>query len=216
MCVLILIQPDFGSMAVIFSVWLLMLLLMGIKKKHAIVFLLIILILSAISWQFLLHDYQQSRILTFISPNTDPLGAGYNVRQSMIAIGSGGIWGRGLGLGTQSQLHFLPISEADFIFASISEELGFVGAFVIFVLYLIFFYRLFKILKDIKDDFGLFLVFGLSAMFFVQVIINIGMCVGVLPVTGLPLPFVSYGGSFLVISLISIGIIQSVKMRSLV
>ncbi len=213
-CLLILIQPDFGSMAVIFSIWILMLILTGVKKKHILIFFLIILITAIFSWQFLLLDYQQDRILTFINSDIDPLGTGYNVHQSMIAVGSGGIWGRGLGLGTQSQLHFLPISEADFIFASISEELGFVGIIVIFVLYFIFFYRLFKIMCGIKDDFGLFLIFGLSAMFFVQVVINIGMCVGILPVTGLPLPFVSYGGSFLIISLISIGIIQSVKMRN--
>ncbi|MBU4481981.1 rod shape-determining protein RodA, partial [Candidatus Parcubacteria bacterium] len=204
-CLLILIQPDFGSMAVIFLIWILMLMLTGVKKKHILIFLLIILITAVFSWQFLLRDYQQDRILTFINPNADPLGAGYNVRQSMIAIGSGGLWGRGLGLGTQSQLRFLPISEADFIFASISEELGFVGALVIFILYFIFFFRLFKILRSLKDDFGLFLIFGLSAMFFIQVVINTGMCAGVLPVTGLPLPFVSYGGSFLIISLISIG-----------
>lgn len=213
-CALVLIQPDFGSMTVIFLVWFGLLWFAGIKNKHFLIFLLILIMAATISWNFFLEDYQQSRILTFLNPEIDPLGAGYNVRQSMIAIGSGGLWGRGLGLGTQSQLHFLPISEADFIFSALSEELGFVGVVVIFILYFIVFQRLFKIIRNTKDDFGVFLVFGLTLMFFIQIVINIGMGVGLLPVTGLPLPFVSYGGSFLLISLISVGIIQSVKIRN--
>lgn len=213
-CFLLMLQPDFGSMAVFFFIWLAMLWVTGINKKHFFIFLLLALLVAVISWQFFLHDYQKDRILTFLKPGADPLGAGYSVRQSIIAIGSGGIWGRGLGLGTQSQLHFLPVSEADFIFAALTEELGFIGAVVIFTLYFILFYCLFKVMKRVKDDFALFLVFGLSLMFFIQVAINIGMVVGVLPVTGLPLPFVSYGGSFLIVSLISIGVVQSVKIRN--
>ncbi len=213
-CFLVLLQPDFGSMLVIFLVWLAALWLMGVNKKHLIIFFMIILLLTLMGWQFFLRDYQKDRILTFLNPSANPLGAGYSVRQSIIAIGSGGLWGKGLGSGTQSQLHFLPISEADFIFASLAEELGFAAAFFIFILYFIIFYRLFKIMRQIKDPFGLFLVFGLCLMFFIQVVINIGMVVGVLPVTGLPLPFVSYGGSFLLVSLASIGIIKSVKIRS--
>lgn len=212
-CFLVILQPDFGSMLVVFLVWLVMLWIAGVNRKHFLIFLLIGLIVAIISWQFFLHDYQKDRVLTFLSPGSDPLGAGYSIRQSMIAIGSGGIWGRGLGLGTQSQLHFLPVSEADFIFAVLAEELGFIGVSVIFVLYLIIFVRIFKIIRQVKDDFGLFLVFGLGLIFFIQLVINIGMAIGVLPVTGLSLPFISYGGSFLIVSLISVGIIQSVKVR---
>jgi len=212
-CVLTALQPDIGSMSVIVLIWLGMLWLAGIKRKHLIIFLVIIVIITSFSWALLLRDYQKARILTFLNPQLDPLGIGYNTQQSLIAIGSGGLTGRGLGLGTQSQLHFLPVSEADFIFSALAEELGFIGIIVIFILYFIIFYRLFKIMKHAKDDFGLFLTFGFSLMFFIQLIINIGMAIGILPVTGLPLPFVSYGGSFLIISLIAIGIIQSVRLR---
>jgi len=212
-CVLTLLQPDFGSMVVILSVWFGMLWLAGINKKHLLIFLVVLLLISLVGWQFFLHDYQKTRILSFINPQIDPLGASYNTRQSIIAIGSGGMFGKGLSLGTQSQLHFLPVSEADFIFASIGEELGFVGLLFVFILYLLFFFRSFKIMKKAKNNFSLFLVFGFSLMFFIQLIINVGMVIGLLPVTGLPLPFVSYGGSFLLISLIAVGIMQSINLR---
>jgi rod shape determining protein RodA len=212
-CILLLLQPDFGSMAVIFGIWFGMLWLAGINKKHILIFLLILVLISALGWQFILHDYQKNRLLTFLNPQLDPLGIGYNTRQSMVAIGAGGFLGRGLSLGTQSQLHFLPISEADFIFAALAEELGFVGVLFIFILYLILFYALFKIMRKAKDNFSLLTVFGFNLMFFIHLVINVGMTIGFLPVTGLPLPFVSYGGSFLLISLIGIGIIQSIKLR---
>jgi len=213
-CVLVLLQPDFGSMAVIFLVWIAMLWFHGFNKKYFLFFLIIVLLMAIVSWQFLLAPYQKERVLTFLNPQADLLKSGYNVHQSMVAIGSGGLWGRGLGLGTQSQLHFLPVSEADFIFAALGEELGFIGASVLFVLYLIVFYRLFKIIKNTKDDFGTFLVFGFAMIFFIQLVINVGMAVGILPVTGLPLPFVSYGGSFLIMSLIAVGMVQGIKIRS--
>lgn len=212
-CILTMLQPDFGSTAVILFIWFGMLCFSGINKKHLLIFLLILIVVSTLGWQFILHDYQKIRILSFINPQADLLGAGYNTNQSIIAIGSGGLFGKGLSQGTQNQLHFLPVSEADFIFSAIGEELGFIGLFAIFILFIIFFFRIFKILKNTKSDFGVYLISGFCLMFFVQMVINIGMAVGALPVTGLPLPFVSYGGSFLVISLISIGIIQSVKLR---
>lgn len=213
-CLLVILQPDFGSMIVIFCIWLGMIWLSGSKRKYFIGLFLILLISAFIGWQFFLQTYQKERILTFLNPSADILGSGYNVQQSIIAIGSGGFSGRGLGLGTQSQLHFLPVSEADFIFSVLGEELGFIGTTLIFILYVIFFYRMFRIIEAAKDDFGAFMVFGFATLFFVQILINIGMAVGFLPVTGLPLPFVSYGGSFLVMSLISVGIIQSVRIRS--
>lgn len=212
-CILIIVQPDFGSMSVIFLIWLGILWLSGIKKKHLLVFVLVILLFSILNWKFILRDYQKDRFLSFLNPSLDPLGSSYNIRQSVIAIGSGGLLGRGLSLGTQSQLHFLPVSEADFIFSVIAEELGFLGISLLFILYFIILYCLFKIMKNVKDDFGLFLVFGLTLMFLIQIVINIGMALGLLPVTGLPLPFISYGGSFLIISLIAIGIIQNVKLQ---
>ncbi|HPA25992.1 MAG TPA: rod shape-determining protein RodA [bacterium] len=213
-CLLVILQPDFGSMIVVFCIWLSMIWLSGAKRKYFIGLFLIILVVAIIGWQFFLQTYQKERILTFLNPTADVLGSGYNVQQSIIALGSGGLTGKGLGLGTQSQLHFLPVSEADFIFAVLGEELGFIGTSLIFILYLVVFYRLFKIVQKVKDDFGAFMVLGFATLFLVQIIINIGMAVGLLPVTGLPLPFVSYGGSFLVMSLIAMGIIQSVKIRS--
>jgi len=211
--VLAFLQPDFGSVLVVVFIWFAMLWLSGLKKKHLWFFLGLVILLAIFGWRFGLQDYQKQRIAVFLNPELAPLGAGYNVRQSMIAIGSGQFFGRGLGLGTQSQLRFLPISEADFIFSSLAEEMGFVGVFFIFVLFFILFYRLFKIMNFVRDDFGAFLIFGLSAMFFIQMTVNIGMTLGLLPVTGLPLPFVSYGGSFLVISLLGIGIVESIKRR---
>lgn len=212
-CILAILQPDFGSALVIILIWFGMLWLSGINKKHLLVFAAIVLLVSVLSWQFILHDYHRERILSFLNPMADPLGIGYNTRQAIVAIGSGGWFGRGLSLGTQSQLHFLPVSEADFIFAALAEELGFLATTFILLLYLLIFYRIFKIIKNIKHDFALFLISGLYFMFGIQFLINIGMTVGLLPVTGLSLPFISYGGSFLLISLIGVGIIESIKIR---
>ncbi len=211
---LVAIQPDFGSAAVILVGWFAMWWMYGINKKQFLILFLLFILVAVFAWSFMLQGYQKQRILTFLDTEADPLGSGYNVQQSMVAIGSGGLWGRGLGLGPQSQLHFLPISEADFIYAAISEELGFVGSIIILALYAFVFYRLVSICRKSRDDFGTFLVYGFLIMFFVQFVINIGMSVGMLPVTGLPLPFVSYGGSFLVMSFVAVGIIQSVKSHT--
>jgi rod shape determining protein RodA len=208
------IQPDFGSAFIVFIIWFGMLWFFGINKKHLILLLIIFIIFSFLSWNFILQDYQKSRVLSFINPRSDLSGAGYNTWQSIIAIGSGGLFGKGLGLGTQSLLNFLPVSEADFIFSSIVEQLGFFSVLIIITIFFIFFLRLYKIIKKTKDSFGAFIIFGLFLMFFFQTIINLGMAVGLAPITGLPLPFISYGGSFLIISLISIGIIQSIKTRN--
>lgn len=212
-CLLAILQPDFGAVLVIIIIWFGMLWLSGINKKHLLVFVAILILISILSWQFVLHDYHRERILTFLNPLTDPLGTGYNTRQSIIAIGSGGWLGRGLSLGTQSQLHFLPVSEADFIFAALGEELGFLAVTFILLLYLLIFYRIFKIMKNTKHDFALFLISGLYLIFGIQFLINVGMTIGLVPVTGLSLPFVSYGGSFLLVSLIGVGIIESIKIR---
>ncbi len=212
-CLLAMLQPDFGSTAVIILTWFGMLWLTGLNKKHLLIFLACIVVVSTISWQFVLRDYQKDRIISFLKPSRDPLGTSYNLRQSVIAVGSGGLIGRGLSLGTQSQLHFLPTSEADFIFAAISEELGFLGDLFILLLFGLLFTRMIKNLRHTKDDFGLFLIFGFLLMFFIQMAINLGMNIGILPVTGLPLPFVSYGGTFLIISLLAVGIIQSIRLR---
>ena len=169
-----------------------------------------------VAWFFLFQDYQRDRILTFIDPSLDPLGRGYNVHQSIIAVGAGRLFGRGLGFGSQSQLKFIPESQTDFIFAVIAEELGFVGVIFIISFFGLIFYRMYKIVKGARDDFGMFLVLLIMALIFVQVFINIGMGVGLLPVTGISLPFVSYGGSFLVTAMMLLGIVLNIHKKSLI
>ncbi len=206
---LALLQPDFGSAFILIIIWFSFFAITKMKKKYLFFLIIGFVILSIFIWHFVLIDYQKDRILTFIDPMRDPLGKGYNVRQSIIATGSGGLIGRGLGLGTQSQLHFLPEIETDFIFSSICETLGFLGATLMIILYAILFLRLIFIIKKTRDYFGIFIIFGFGIIFFSQTLINMGMNIGIFPVTGLPLPFVSYGGSFLLMCLVSVGLIQS-------
>ncbi|MFH1890176.1 MAG: rod shape-determining protein RodA [Candidatus Kuenenbacteria bacterium] len=206
-------QPDFGSAFILIIIWMAFFLLLGLKKKQIILFVILILISLAIFWNFILVDYQKDRIMTFLDPGHDPLGRGYNVRQSIIAVGSGKLIGRGLGLGTQSQLRFLPEIATDFIYANVSESLGFLGSVMMVLFFAFLFIKLLLIIKNTNNSFGLYLVYGFGIIFFAQAIINIGMNIGLMPVTGLPLPFVSYGGSFLVSCLISMGLIESVVIQ---
>lgn len=210
----IMLQPDLGSALILLGVWFGLLLLSGTKKRYVIGLVLTGIIIAVGAWMFLFKDYQKERILTFINPELDPLGSGYNVTQSIIAIGSGQLRGRGLGFGSQSQLHFLPEAQTDFIFAVIGEELGFVGLLLVVVLYLILLFRLVRIARMCRNDFSAYLVLGIILIFLLQAIINIGAAIGLLPVTGVTLPFLSYGGSSLIISFILIGMAQSVAQSS--
>jgi len=207
-------QPDLGSALVLLGTWLVILLFTGIRKKHLFLLLGSFLLLSVLAWFFVLQDYQQSRILTFFDPGRDPRGEGYNVIQSMVAVGSGQWFGRGLALGSQSSLRFLPEPGTDFIFAVIGEELGLVGVTLVLALFAFIFYRLFRTMRRAQDDFGAYLVLGIAAMLLVQTFINIGMNMGISPVTGIPLPLISAGGSSLWSVLIALGIVQSVHMRN--
>ncbi|MCX6764032.1 MAG: rod shape-determining protein RodA [Candidatus Moranbacteria bacterium] len=212
--ILILSQPDFGSAVIVLAIWLGMLLVSGINKKN--IFLLMLIIFSAgLSGSFFLKDYQQERIINFLKPQQDPRGSGYNVIQSMVAVGSGGIWGKGLGHGSQSQLNFIPERHTDFIFAVIAEELGFVGSAVVLFLFGILFYRLRETARLARDNFGYLMAVGILLMYFSQVFINIGMNIGLVPVAGVPLPLLSYGGSSLTVMLASLGIVQSIYLRKL-
>jgi len=206
-------QPDFGSAAILLGIWFLLLLLTGIPKWYLVILVSIIVLVLCLSWFFFLAPYQKERIETFLNPTYDPLGSGYNVSQSIIGIGSGYLWGRGLGFGSQSQLKFIPESQTDFVFAVIAEELGLVGVLLVLGLFGVIFYRLVFIARRAHDDFGLFLVLGIAIVLFLHVFINIGMNMGVMPVTGISLPFLSYGGSFLLICLAMIGLAQSVAVR---
>jgi rod shape determining protein RodA len=170
-------------------------------------------IIATTSGWFMLKDYQKDRLVNFVSPDNDPKGTGYNVIQSIIAVGSGGIWGKGLGHGSQSQLNFLPEKHTDFIFAVFSEELGFFGSGVVLGLFGLLIYRVKETARLARDNFGYLLAIGVIVMIFSQVLVNVGMNIGVAPVAGVPLPFLSYGGSSMVSVLASIGVIQSVYIR---
>lgn len=205
-------QPDLGSAMTLVSIWLGLLLVSGISIRKILSLSLLILFLTPLSWNFL-QDYQKERVIGFLTPGIDPLGRGYNLIQSTIAVGSGQIFGRGLGRGTQSRLQFLPEFRTDFIFASISEEMGFVGSMLIILLYfLLLSYCLIKVNK-VTDRFGFFIIFATVSMFTFQIFVNIGMNMGLLPITGITLPLISYGGSSLISTFICLGLIASVLKR---
>ncbi len=209
MILLVLRQPDLGSSLVLMFIWGSMILVSGIRWKHALVLSLLGGVLLVGSW-LLLADYQKDRLQTFLNPELDPRGAGYNVLQSMVAVGSGGFWGKGIGHGSQSQLNFLPEKHTDFIYAVITEELGLFGGSLVLVLYALLLYRIERIAKTARDNTGYLIAVGLLAYFFVQITINLGMNIGLLPVTGLPAPFLSYGGSSLLASFLGLGILLSI------
>jgi len=210
----VLLQPDLGSAAVLLGIWFIMLLLTGIRKRTVLLLFLLLAVVAVMGWTVFLKDYQKERIMVFLDPQSDPLGSGYNVTQSVIAIGSGKIWGRGLGFGSQSQLKFIPEAQTDFIFAVIAEELGLFGVFLVVFLWALIFYRLLLIAKGARDDFGMFLVLGVMSIFFWHLMINMGMNMGIMPVMGISLPFLSYGGSFLIVAMLLVGMAQSVKIKS--
>ncbi|XOU95032.1 MAG: rod shape-determining protein RodA [Candidatus Kerfeldbacteria bacterium] len=210
---LIFLQPDFGSAFILLAIFFGMLLLTKVKKSYIIWIVVLVAIVSIFSWAFILQDYQHDRVLTFLDPDRDPWGSGYNIKQSIISVGSGQFFGRGLSLGPQSRLNFLPAQETDFIFAVIAEELGFMGSLFLIGLIIFLIYRLFRVCRLARDDFGLFLVSGIIIYLFSQSLLNIGMNIGVLPIAGVPLPFVSYGGTSMIASFIMLGIAHSVFIR---
>jgi len=206
--ILVFLQPDFGSAIIIFFIWLAMVLFSGISKKHlAVVFFSGILVMGGL-WFFVFKDYQKARIITFINPLTDLTGTGYNAYQSTIAVGSGEIWGKGVGLGSQSKLKFLPEYETDFIFAAFSEEWGFVGVIIILGLYGVVFWRIIDIAKKGATNFETLYGLGLSSIFLSHFVVHVGMNVGLLPVTGITMPFMSYGGSHMLAEFLGLGILM--------
>ncbi|MCX6813718.1 MAG: rod shape-determining protein RodA [Candidatus Azambacteria bacterium] len=210
---LVLLQPDLGSAALIIIIWVGIMLVSGIRARHLLALFLIFAVITGLSWTFFLKDYQRARILTFFEPQKDPLGRGYNVLQSIIAIGSGGFWGKGLGHGSQSQLNFLPEQHTDFIWATIAEEWGFSGVFFVLILWGIIFWRLFLITINANTNFARLFVFGFMLLLLSHVAINIGMNMGFFPVAGIPLPLLSYGGSNLIATLMAFGIVQNIKIN---
>lgn len=211
---LIIDQPDLGSGAMLLFIFIIMLYLSGVKLRNIFIFLSVIILCLPVLWHFL-RDYQKDRLLVFLNPNIDPLGAGYTVIQSKIAVGSGGFFGKGWLSGTQSQLRFLPESHTDFIFATFAEEWGFLGSCVLLFLYYLLIRQGIAIAQRSSDDFGRLLALGISLMLGLQVFVNIAMNLGLAPVVGLPLPLMSYGGSSMLLTFISLGILANInKTRS--
>ncbi len=218
---LILLQNDLGTALVLIAIFLGMIYVAGANPKLLVGGMIVVVAVVAIwiaAYLYLdapmpLKEYQLERILVLVNPNLDPQGAGYNVRQSKVAIGSGGLRGKGLFAGTQNQLNFLPARHTDFIFSVLGEELGFWGAGLVLISYFILLWRAIMIAEQAKDQFAQLVVAGIIAMFLFHVFENIGMAMGIMPVTGIPLPFISYGGSSLVTNLLAIGLILNVNMR---
>lgn len=209
---LVLVQPDLGTAIVLGSIWFVMTLATRVDKKYMIGLILILLVTMPLTYPFL-KDYQKQRVSTFLQPTADPSGTGYNVKQAIIAVGSGGVSGQGLGGGAQSQGNFLPSSPTDFIFAVLAEKLGFVGALVAILLFVTVIIRMIIDASMAQDRFGSLLCVGIATMFVVHVFVNIGMNLGIMPVTGIPLPFISAGGTSLMVSLFAVGIVESVYSR---
>ena len=210
--VLTFVQPDLGSAAVLLFIWIGMAVMAGVRLIHWVILGGTAVALSPVFWMNM-QDYMKARVAIFQDPYSDPLGAGYNVIQALTAVGSGGWLGRGFTSGTQSQLHFLRVQYADFIFSVLAEEVGFIGAIVLFLLFVGLLWRCLRAAGLSSDSFGRLLTMGVTTWLISQVLVNVGMNIGLLPVTGVPLPFISYGGSSLVIVVISIGIVESVVMR---
>ncbi|MDN5988292.1 MAG: peptidoglycan glycosyltransferase MrdB, partial [Hafniaceae bacterium] len=203
-------QPDLGTSILVAASGLFILFLAGLSWRLILVAVVLVAAFIPILWFFLMHDYQQARVMMLLDPESDPLGAGYHIIQSKIAIGSGGFGGKGWLHGTQSQLEFLPERHTDFIFAVLAEELGLVGVLVLLGLYLLTIMRGLMIAAKAQTTFGRVMVGGLMLILFVYVFVNIGMVSGILPVVGVPLPLVSYGGSALIVLMAGFGIVMSI------
>ncbi len=208
--ILVFAQPDLGSTLVIFISWLGIVFAGGLNLYLSLGGAFLVLILSPLTW-FLMKDYQRERILSFLDPYQDPLKTGYHVIQAMIAVGAGGIFGRGLGRGTQSQLLFLPERHTDFIFASLVEELGFFGGLLLLFAYGLLFYRILRITQESTSELSRLFCLGFFSQILFQVFVNAGMNMGMIPITGVTLPLVSYGGSSLVGTMIGLGIVSAIS-----
>lgn len=203
--VLVVLQPDFGSAMILFAIWLGMVLVSGIKKRHLLLVFGIGTIAFLLAWNFAFKPYQKARIINFIDPLQDIRGTGYNAYQSTIAVGSGGLLGKGIGYGTQSRLNFLPEYKTDFIFAAYAEEWGFIGAALLLLFYFLIMYKLARYALVADSTFEALFTYGVLIWLLTHIMINVGMNVGIMPVTGIPLPLMSYGGSHLVAEALALG-----------
>jgi rod shape determining protein RodA len=208
----ILKQPDLGTGLILLIVFLSIVFLVGIDWRSILTAAAGSIILAPIGW-YLLKDYQKERILTFFNPERDPLGSGYHIIQSMIAVGSGGLFGKGFLKGSQTQLKFLPEQQTDFVFSVFAEEWGFLGGMILMIMFLSLILWGLKIVVHSKDYLGALIAFGITMLIFWEVFINIGMVLGILPVVGIPLPFLSYGGSAMVVLMTAVGLLMNISVR---
>ncbi len=210
---LIMRQPDFGSSMVVIATWGAMCVFAGLPRRGWIILPTIILTIGLLLWNFGLKPYQHDRILVFLNPHADPRGSGYNAEQARIAIGAGGLFGQGIGEGSQARLRFLPEAITDFMIAVIGEEMGFVGMFLVLGLSFLVLLRYLFLAKESEDDFAALLLVGLGATLLIHITVNAGMNLGLMPITGIPMPFVSSAASSLVVAFLSLGIAQSIAVR---
>ncbi len=208
---LVFVQPDFGSALIILSIWFGLVLVSGIRLRHLSLVIGGGVFVFILMWSFVLLPYQKERIMTFVDPLADIQGAGYNVYQSIIAAGSGQVWGKGIGYGTQSKMEFLPEHETDFIFAAFAEEWGFVGVAVLFVLYALVVWRLLRLALGGASNFEKLFAVGVALLIISQFTVHVGMNIGLLPVTGLTIPFMSYGGTHLLVEFMALGIVMAMS-----
>lgn len=215
---LVLKEPDLGTSLTYSPVLLMGLFLGGLRFKQAAILILGFGLVVGIGWKSgkLLKPYQKARLTAFLDPNTDPKGSGYQIRQSLIAVGSGGLWGQGTNKGSQTQGDFLPIPYTDFIFAAFCEEHGFIGAVVILLLYFMILVRLVQNAQMAADPPGTLITMGVMAVTLFQIAVNVGMCLGLMPVTGIPLPLMSYGGSSVIFTFLALGIVMNIRMKRFV
>ncbi|MFH1711922.1 MAG: rod shape-determining protein RodA [Patescibacteria group bacterium] len=210
---LTILQPDYGSASLLVGMWFVIIFFAGVRWRHMAVLGSVMIAATVIAWMFVLQDYQKDRIDVFFNPDLDPLVTGYNITQARIAIGSGQLFGRGLGFGSQSQLKFLPEAQTDFVFAVIAEELGFFGLLVVFIAIGVVLWRILLTAYLARDHFSSFLAIGIFGIIFIQATVNIGVNLAMLPTTGVTLPYISYGGSSLIMFLLMIGVVQSIAVR---
>ncbi|MCC7522764.1 rod shape-determining protein RodA [Candidatus Uhrbacteria bacterium] len=210
---LVMLQPDFGSAMVLFLIWGAMSAFAGLPRSAWIILPLVALVCGGAIWTFGLQEYQRGRIESFLNPEADPRGAGYNAIQARIAIGSGGIFGKGIGEGSQARLRFLPAAATDFIFAVVGEEMGFAGLALVFFLFILLLTRMLKIGYESEDDFASLLLVGLGSIFLIHLFVNAGMNLGIMPITGIPMPFLSAAASYMLIVFLCIGLAESVAVR---
>ena len=211
---LILLQPDMGSALVFMFMFICLMFVAKFSYKYIIPFGALGIASLPFVYKYVLSEYQQKRIQVFFNPDLDPLNRGYNVIQSKIAVGSGQLWGKGYLQGTQNQMGYLPTKYTDFIFSVISEEIGFIGAMVVVGVLFLLIYKCFKTAQKADNAFGRYICVGVGAMMLFHVFENVGMCIGLMPVTGIPLPFISYGGTSLVVNMIAIGLVLSVSYHN--